>query len=84
MTERLVWDRTISTGNVVSLVASIVASLVFVLTSWALMAKRIVILEEARITQAQINKDRADTNKEALNEIKAAIESLRKEIKEKK
>lgn len=85
------WDPTINIGHILSAGASIVASLVFVMASWTAMDKRVVVLEEARATQSQAARDRQDQTNEKFNdvkstlaEIKQTMESLRRDIAEKR
>jgi hypothetical protein len=70
---------------------SIITMLVVVMASWSTLDKRIVVLEEARITQQQINRDRADAVNEkfsdlkgSLTELKVSVESLRRDLQEKR
>jgi hypothetical protein len=83
------WDPTINTGHLLSAGTSIVASLVFVMASWATMDKRVVILEEARLAtniaaqerQGQTNEKFNDV-KASLTEIKASVENLRRDLQD--
>jgi len=85
------WDPTINTGHMLSAGTSIIASLVFVMASWATMDKRVVILEEARLATQQANRDRQDQIKDkfddvktSLTELKVTVEGLRRDIQERK
>ncbi len=66
--KRIHWDRSVNIGNILSTVASIVISLIFVLESWYTMDKRVAVLE----TNNQV--------KESLADIKHSIEDLRRDI----
>jgi Skp family chaperone for outer membrane proteins len=85
------WDPTINTGHILSAGTSIIAALVFTMASWSTMDKRLVVLEEARLSQNQVTRDRADQVnekfkdvKESLTDIKTSVENLRRELQEKR
>ncbi len=85
------WDPTINMGHLLSAGSSIIASLVFVMASWATMDKRVVVLEEARLAQIQAARDRQDQTNEKFNDVKGALveikqtmESLRRDIQDKR
>lgn len=85
------WDPTINTGHILSASASIVASLVFVMTAWATVDKRLVVLEEARQSQATANRERQDQVnekfgdvKERLGELKLSVDLLRRDLQDRK
>jgi outer membrane murein-binding lipoprotein Lpp len=83
------FDPTINTGHLLSAGTSMVASLVFVMASWAAIDKRIVVLEEARLAtniaaqerQGQTNEKFNDV-KSTLSEIKASVENLRRDLQD--
>lgn len=89
--KRMRWDPTVNMGHLMTMATSMVASLVFVMASWSTMDKRVVILEEARLTavvnarerQESVN-DKFSDVKTSLQEIKTSVESLRRDVQEKK
>lgn len=89
--QKVRWDPTVNTGHLLTMAASMVSSLVFVMASWATMDKRVAVLEEARPIQTQVARDRQDLVNEkfadvktSLNEIKASVEAVRREVSEAK
>lgn len=76
---RLTFDPTINAGHIISLLAFLVTLVI----GWSTLDKRVVVLEEARKTQAQLDQhqdaiQRAsnDSVRESLAEIKAGIREL--------
>ena len=83
------WDPTINTGHLLSAGTSIVASLVFVMASWATMDKRVTVLEENRLSQTVAAQERQQQTNEKFNdvktsltEIKTSVESLRRDLQQ--
>src|SRR5678816_4582724 len=71
------WDPTINMGHLLSAATSIIASLVFVMASWATMDKRVVVLEEARLAQQQANRDRQDQIKDKFDDVRNSVNELK-------
>lgn len=77
--KRLTFDPTINAGHIISLLAFLVTLVI----GWSTLDKRVVVLEEARKTQAQLDQhqdaiQRAsnDSVRESLAEIKQGIREL--------
>lgn len=76
---RFHFDPTINAGHVLTMVSM----LLVVVTAWASLDKRVVVLEEAKVYQRQrdenqdtVIKDKMSDIKETLRELKESIESL--------
>lgn len=76
---KLTFDPTINAGHIISLLAFLVTLVI----GWSTLDKRVVVLEEARKTQAQLDQhqdaiQRAsnDSVRESLAEIKQGIREL--------
>lgn len=85
------WDPTINMGHIITMATSLISSLIFVMVAWSSVDKRVLILEEARTSQAQSAHDRQEMLndkivdvKSSLNEVKASIENLRRDVQAKK
>ena len=76
---KLTFDPTINAGHVLTFVGFLLSMVV----GWSVLDKRVVVLEEARKTQAQLDqhqdamqRSNADSVRESLQEIKAGIREL--------
>lgn len=77
--KRLTFDPTINAGHIISLLAFLITLVV----GWSALDKRVVVLEEARKTQAQVDqhqdamqRSNADSVRESLQEIKQGVREL--------
>lgn len=77
--KRLTFDPTINAGHIISLLAFLVTLVI----GWSTLDKRVVVLEEARKTQAQLDqhqdamqRSNADSVRESLQEIKQGVREL--------
>lgn len=77
--KRLTFDPTINAGHIISLLAFLVTLVI----GWSTLDKRVVVLEEARKTQAQVDqhqdamqRSNADSVRESLQEIKQGVREL--------
>jgi hypothetical protein len=77
--KRLTFDPTINAGHIISLLAFLVTLVI----GWSTLDKRVVVLEEARKTQAQVDqhqdamqRSNADSVRESLQEIKHGVREL--------
>lgn len=77
--KRLTFDPTINAGHVLTFVGFILSMMV----GWSVLDKRVVVLEEARKTQAQLDQHQdaiqrasQDSVRESLAEIKQGIREL--------
>lgn len=77
--KRLTFDPTINAGHIISLLAFLVTLVI----GWYTLDKRVVVLEEARKTQAQVDqhqdamqRSNADSVRESLQEIKQGVREL--------
>lgn len=77
---RVRWDPTINTGHLISAGTSIVASLVFVMASWSTMDKRVVVLEEARLSQGLTAQERQQQTNEKFNDVKASLTEIKSSV----
>lgn len=76
---KLTFDPTINAGHIISLLAFLITLVV----GWSTLDKRVVVLEEARKTQAQVDqhqdamqRSNADSVRESLQEIKQGVREL--------
>ena len=76
---RLTFDPTINAGHIISLLAFLITLVV----GWSTLDKRVVVLEEARKTQAQVDqhqdamqRSNVDSVRESLQEIKQGVREL--------
>lgn len=81
------WDPTINMGHVLTGLTSIVASFLFVGAAWFTVNSRLLVLEEARLSQNQMAtfrqeqvNDKFQDVKDSLNELKISVERLRQEV----
>lgn len=77
--KRLTFDPTVNAGHIISLLAFLITLVV----GWSTLDKRVVVLEEARKTQAQVDqhqdamqRSNADSVRESLQEIKQGVREL--------
>jgi hypothetical protein len=77
--KRLTFDPTINAGHIISQLAFLVTLVI----GWSTLDKRVVVLEEARKTQAQVDqhqdamqRSNADSVRESLQEIKHGVREL--------
>lgn len=81
------FDPTINLGHVISASGSLIASIVFVMTSWAFMDKRVIVLEETKtyqtardLAQDAAVRDKFNDVQRALDKLDANIDLLRRDI----
>lgn len=84
-------DPTINYGHLISAGVSLVSALIFVITAWTLLDKRVLVLENDKTYQAARDvaqdaavKDKFDDLKNAIQEMKLSINELRRDVREKK
>lgn len=84
-------DPTINYGHILSAGVSLVSALIFVITAWTLLDKRVLVLENDKVYQSQRDlaqdvavKDKFDDLKTAIQEMKTSINELRRDVREKK
>jgi hypothetical protein len=77
--KRLTFDPTINAGHLLTFAGFILSMMV----GWSVLDKRVVVLEEARKTQAQVDqhqdamqRSNADSVRESLQEIKQGVREL--------
>lgn len=85
------FDPTINMGHLISAGVSLISAAAFVVTGWALIDKRVVLLEEAKSYQAARDvaqdaamRDKFDDVKGSLAELKASVNELRRDLRDKK
>ena len=76
---RVRFDKTINLGHVLTMVGFLLATLI----QWNMMDKRVVVLEESRLTQRERDtsqdtntREKAQEVKDALRELKTSVEKL--------
>lgn len=76
---RVRFDKTINLGHILT----IISFLLLTLTQWNMMDKRVVVLEESRLTQRERDtsqdtntREKAQEVKDALRELKTSVEKL--------
>ena len=84
--KRLTFDPTINAGHIISLLAFLITLVV----GWSALDKRVVVLEEARKAQSQLDQHQdamqranVDSVRESLAEIKAGVRELNQRFERK-
>lgn len=84
--KRLTFDPTINAGHIISLLAFLITLVV----GWSTLDKRVVVLEEARKAQSQLDQHQdamqranVDSVRESLAEIKAGVRELNQRFERK-
>lgn len=84
--KRLTFDPTINAGHIISLLAFLITLVV----GWSTLDKRVVVLEEARKAQSQLDqhqdamqRSNADSVRESLQEIKQGVRELNSRLERK-
>ena len=84
--KRLTFDPTINAGHILTFLGFILSMMV----GWSVLDKRVVVLEEARKTQAQLDQHQdamlranVDSVRESLAEIKAGVRELNQRFERK-
>lgn len=84
--KRLTFDPTINAGHLLTFAGFILSMMV----GWSVLDKRVVVLEEARKTQAQVDQHQdamqranVDSVRESLQEIKAGVRELNQRFERK-
>lgn len=75
---RIVWDGTISAGNILTLISMVVV----VSGQWFLMDKRVALLEQSRSYQTERDASQDQALKDTVNRIEKVLEELKQVIKE--
>lgn len=83
----ITFDRTINLGHILTFLGFVITGMV----AWSTLDKRVVVLEEARKAQAQVDRHQDDvlgqnmsTIREALGEIKRSVERVEDRLERKK